>query len=134
MKTKKIPLGIIYLLALIISVVNISFFIYDQLYFNMADLPSGEKLYSSMSPDGDKTVCLYKVKGIKSDAIRGELVTFDEDTGTERTENIFWSTGYSNAITGWYDNEIVTINDIALNLSNGDTYDSRRKISLTQKI
>ena len=95
------------------------------------DLPSGNFLYSTMSPDGNSTLKIYRVSiNNIGTAIRGEVITKNEN-GETLTKNIYWQTDEKNAIASWEDSEYVTINDKRINI-NGNPYDSRKEIELPE--
>ena len=123
MKIKKIAACLISLL-LIVSAFNLVFILRDTFFDNIEFLPEGEFLYSSLSPDGENTVSVYKVKIPGGSAIRGTSVKLDEN-GVKTERNIFWQLGSDSAIVGWVSDNAVSINDQIINIENGMVYDSR---------
>ena len=123
MKSKKLVLGLI-AAAVAVSVFNIAFTVKDCYFDNIEQLPKGEFLYSSMSPDGETTVSIYKVSGMNRSAIRGAVVSVNEQ-GIKEERNIFWQVGTDNALSGWVDNTTISINDKAVDVLSGGWYDKR---------
>ena len=118
----------VYVLAVIVTLFNIVGFIKDSAFYNTKTLPYGEFLYASMSPDGNKTVRIFKVENSIGKAIRGELVILNDD-GTDQIRNIYWCVGEDNAMTGWQTGDIVTINNINIDTTDEDyAFDSRREL------
>ncbi|MBR6573164.1 MAG: hypothetical protein IKK77_05570 [Clostridia bacterium] len=118
----------VYVLAIIVTLFNIVGFIKDSAFYNTKTLPQGEFLYASMSPDGNKTVRIFKVENSIGKAIRGELVILNND-GTDQIRNIYWCVGEDNAMTGWQTGDIVTINNINIDTTDEDyVFDSRREL------
>ncbi|MBR3961326.1 MAG: hypothetical protein IKK13_03835 [Clostridia bacterium] len=123
MKSKKLVIGLI-ALSIAVSLVNIAFTVKDSYFDNIEYLPEGEFLYSSLSPDGETTVSIYKVSGMKRSAIRGAVVSVNEQ-GEREERNIFWQVGTDNALSGWVDNTTISINDKEVDVLSGGWYDSR---------
>lgn len=118
----------VYVLTIIVTLFNLVGFIKDGAFYSTNSLPQGEFLYASMSPDGNKTVRIFKVENSIGKAIRGELVILNDD-GTDTVRNIYWSVGEDNAMTGWQTEDIVTINDINIDTTDEDyAFDSRREL------
>ncbi|MBQ9977862.1 MAG: hypothetical protein IJP21_04655 [Clostridia bacterium] len=118
----------VYVLTIIVTLFNLVGFIKDSAFYSTNSLPQGEFLYASMSPDGNKTVRIFKVENSIGKAIRGELVILNDD-GTDTVRNIYWSVGEDNAMTGWQTEDIVTINDINIDTTDEDyAFDSRREL------
>ena len=124
MKIKKITACLLSL-AILVSAFNLVFIIRDTFFDDIESLPEGEFLYSSLSPDGENTVSLYKVKMPGGFAIRGTSVNLDEN-GVKSERNIFWQLGADSAIVGWVSDNTVSINEKILNVESGTVYDSRR--------
>ena len=123
MKSKKLVIGLI-ALSIAVSLVNIAFTVKDSYFDNIEYLPEGEFLYSSLSPDGETTVSIYKVSGMKRSAIRGAVVSVNEQ-GEREERNIFWQVGTDNALSGWVDSTTISINDKEVDVLSGGWYDSR---------
>lgn len=123
MKNKKLVIGLI-ALSIAVSLVNIAFTVKDSYFDNIEYLPEGEFLYSSLSPDGETTVSIYKVSGMERSAIRGAVVSVNEQ-GEREERNIFWQVGTDNALSGWVDNTTISINDKEVDVLSGGWYDSR---------
>ncbi len=123
MRIKRIT-AVLLTAILIVSAFNVGWIIKDSFFDNIEVLPEGEFLYSSLSPDGETTVSLYKVNMQGSTAIRGAVVTLQED-GTKHERNIFWQLGTDNAIVGWVSNNTVSINEQLIDITTDAVYDSR---------
>lgn len=126
-----------YLIVFAVFTANIVFFVKDQLFFSLKDLPQAQEgevaVYSAFSPDLNKVAECYTVNTPEGVAVRVELVTYDENVNVSDRENIYWEVGKDNVIIGWIDSDIITIDSRTLDLSKNETYDSRRIASLIQK-
>lgn len=111
-------------LAFLVTIVNMAFLFKDAFFYTMEDLPEGEFLYSSLSPSGEKTIKIYRVDSVFGKGVRGELVTLHSD-GEIDVKNIFWHTDVENAVTGWVDDSTVKINNVEINTSKSEVFDSR---------
>ncbi len=131
--SKKRALVLFYVVALLITVCNLGFFIKDQMFFDMNNLPKGEFVHSSLSPDTNRTAMTYRVDTPKGSAIRVEIVEVNENIEKILTKNIYWDVNKKIVTVGWVDNNIITIDGKPLDISIGDTYDCRRKKSFFQK-
>ncbi|MBQ7045074.1 MAG: hypothetical protein IJN65_01115 [Clostridia bacterium] len=109
-------------LLVIVSLANCIGYVFDSFFYGMDDLPTGEYLFSSTSPDGSYTLKTYKVENCLGTAIRGEL-TANSKTG--QPKNIYWSTDFSSAYVVWNNASLITINGVMLDLSEDHIYDSR---------
>ena len=118
----------VYVTAVAVTIFNLVWFLKDSVYYNTRSLPQGEFMYASMSPGGDKTVRIFKVENSIGKAVRGELVILNDD-GTDTVRNIYWCVDETNAMTGWQNEDIVTINDINIDTTDTDyAFDSRREL------
>lgn len=132
MKIKRITACLLSL-VLLVSAFNIVFTIKDTFFDNIDSLPKGEFLYSSLSPNGENTVSVYKVKMPGGFAIRGTSVKLDEN-GVKTERNIFWQLGSDSAIVGWVSDNTVSINDHIINVENGTVYDSRNDHNIAENL
>ena len=132
MKSKK-WFAVFYVLAFFVMIINALFYLNDQLFFSLENLPTGEFVYASLSPEGDRSANFYRVDTPKGSAVRVEILTFNDEKGSEKCENVYWETDKSVVTIGWVDNDIITVDEVPMNISKGDTFDSRRKTSLSQK-
>ncbi len=126
---RKVVEPIFTILFLFVTIFNMVCFAVDSFDYDMEDLPKGEHLVSSMSPDTDKTLRLYwvEIKDIGT-AIRGEIATFENNV--IQTKNIYWETHVDNQVPfGWIDEDTVVINQHIIDI-NGEPYDSRTQIEL----
>ncbi len=114
----------------LVSLLNTAGFVADSFFYTLRDLPQGKFLYASMSPNGDYTLKIYQVQNDLGVAVRGELIRLDDEN--LQPENIYWEVDASHAIAGWLNESVVSINDTSLNVSTGDTFDSRRKLTINQ--
>ena len=125
--------AIYYIAVFLIFVANMFFYVKDQFFYTTEALPEGQYLYSSMSPDSSRSAEVYRIDTPKGCAIRVEVRTFDftnEENIVSSEKNVYWEVGKSVVTVGWEDNNIITIDSKALNISQGESYDSRR---ITQK-
>ncbi len=132
-----VKFAVYYVVAFVIFMVNIAFFIGDQFFYTLKDLPEtkeGQKpVYSAFSPDLKKSAVCYTVETPEGNAVRVELVTYDEEINIAEKENIYWEVGKDSVIIGWVDENTITIDSKTLDLSKNQTYDSRRVVSLRGK-
>ncbi len=133
----KLKYVVYYLIVFAVFMANIVFFVKDQLFFSLKDLPQAQEgeaaVYSAFSPDLNRVAECYTVNTPEGVAVRVELVTYDENVNVSDRENIYWEVGKENVIIGWIDSDIITIDSRTLDLSKNETYDSRRIASLVQK-
>ncbi|MEE0945236.1 MAG: DUF5412 family protein [Acutalibacteraceae bacterium] len=133
----KLKYTIYYLVVFAVFLANIVFFVKDQLFFSIKDLPGAqqgeEAVYSAFSPDLNKVAECYTVTTPQGVAVRVELVTYDENVNVIDKENIYWEVGKESVIIGWVTSDIITIDSRTLDLSKNETYDSRRIATLIQK-
>lgn len=118
-----------YLIVLLVFIANIFFYVKDGFFYTMEDLPDGQYLYSAMSPDSSRSAEVYRVDTPKGCAIRVEVRTFDfsnQEDIVSSEKNVYWEVGKSVVTVGWEDNNIITIDSASLNVSDGETYDSRK--------
>ena len=120
----------IIILTLVITIFNLFGMIIRGFFYNINDLPEGEFLFSALSNDTLKTVKIYKVDVPKiGKGIRGEVV-FNEN-GEDIKKNIYWQTNKETAIVSWVNNEVVSINNININI-NESPFDSRKQIIIPE--
>ena len=114
---------IITILTIIVVLFNITFFVVDSFFYNIDTLPTGEFLFSSMSPTGEYTLKMYSVDGGKTlgNAIRGEIVYIE----TGKVENIYWQADEKTAIVSWLSDSIVNINNNNVDVAKKIFYDWR---------
>lgn len=129
----KITTASLLVMLIIVSVFNIVWNIHDSYFDNIEVLPQGEFLYSSLSPDGETTVSVYKVNVPTGTAIRGAVVNIDEQ-GQKQEKNIFWQLGTDNALVGWVSNSTVSINDQTIDVTGNSVYDSRYDFAETENL
>lgn len=89
---------------------------------SMEDLPSGNLLTSSNSPDGTYCFNAYLCSDDGEMYVRGEVVT----VATNETRNIYWEKHSDTLDIKWTDNATVVLNGISLDVIN-DTYDCRNE-------
>ena len=118
---------IITLMSVIIVLFNVIFFVKDSFFYNLNDLPEGEFLYSSMSPNGAYVIKSYYYPGTDSlsNGIRCELVDLSDET----SRNIYWQTGTDTSFTSWSANTIININGVMIDVTSDYTYDWRKTTS-----
>ncbi len=124
---KRLFFVIVYALALIITAINTTVTIKDNLFFDINNLPTGKLSYALQSPSGDKTLNIYVVENALGAAVRGEIVMGDT------VKNVFWQTDTASVASFWEDNDVVNVNELSLNVTLGAVYDCRRGTSLFQE-
>ncbi len=120
---------IYYIFIFVVLIANIFFYVKDRFFYNMEELPEGQFLYSSMSPDNTRSAEVYRVDTPRGSAIRVELRSFnfsDKENVVSEEKNIYWAVDKSVVTVGWEDNNIVTVDTKTLDVSKGETYDSRK--------
>ena len=125
---KKI-LSVLVIASFLVSLINMCLFIGDSFFYNLKDLPTGEFLYSSMSPSGDKTLKLYKVDSTLGKAVRGEILTIDGEGNTVQ-ENVYWNVGADTAVSGWLDDDNVSIDGHVINTKTKKFFDCRNELDI----
>jgi len=122
MKNKTFRLLITILTAAVV-LFNTTYFIIDSFFYNINSLPTGEFLFSSMSPTGEYTLKMYSVYGGKTlgNAIRGEVVFIE----TGKIKNVYWQADEKTAMVSWFSDAIVTINNNNVDIANNNNYDWR---------
>lgn len=93
------------------------------LFFSMGNLPEGELLTHTTSPDETYTIHFYRTNGgaTTDHSLRGELV----HNATGETENIYWAYREQDVHAAWIDSHTVTINGRVLDVRK-EKYDWRR--------
>lgn len=125
---KEIPFKIFYLLAAVVVILNLVITIRESAFFNIQELPAGRLMYSCESPQGERTLNVYRVENALGTAIRGEVVKQDGER-----QNVFWQTNLENVEVSWLDDSTVVIDSLILNVAKGGSYDCRRGTSLFQE-
>ncbi len=89
----------------------------------LSQLPDGDLIKQSTSPNGKYVVKAYLVNGgaTVDFAVRGELTRAD---GKVLNRKLYWNYHEDIAEIKWLDNETVSINDVVLNVHT-DHYDFR---------
>ena len=116
----------LYVLCAVVVLINLFFFVKDEFFYNIDNLPQGKFVYSSLSPSGDKTALLYCVDTPKGNAVRVELVEFNEDMSVKNENNIFWETGKSSVTIYWENNNLIVIDGVSLSIDKNQVFDGRR--------
>lgn len=129
MKKTEIILRCVYLLTAAVIIFNLVYSVRDSLFFNLDDLPAGQKILAVNSPEGDKTLTLYLVENSLGTAIRAAVC----DTPDGEPYNIYWQTGTDLTDAVWLADGVVQINNVMIDPQNGGTYDCRRGYSLFQE-
>lgn len=132
-----VKFAVYYVVAFAVFIVNTVFFIGDQFFYTLEDLPELKEgqtaVYSAFSPDLKKSAVCYTVETPEGSAVRVELVTYDDEINIDKKENIYWEVGKESVIIGWVDENTITIDSRTLDLNKNQTYDSRRVVSLRGK-
>lgn len=121
--------AVYYFFVFAVFMANIFFYVKDRFFYTMEDLPEGQFLYSSMSPDNTRSAEVYRIDTPKGTAVRVELRTFnfsDKINVVSQEKNVYWEINKSVVTVGWEDNNIVNIDSKSLDVSTGETYDSRK--------
>ena len=95
---------------------------------SMSNLPHGEFILESMSPNGTHTINAYLIyPALSSPSVRCEVI----GNGTNKTRNIYWQylEGWADIL--WETDEVVFINGIRLDVRK-DKYNSRRYWNTTR--
>jgi hypothetical protein len=113
------------LLAGLSGIIIILLLVINHFFFSMSNLPDGEFLTESQSPNGQYTVKAYvSMSGATvADAVRGEVVYHQKKN---RKKNIYWGYRESTADIVWIDDHTVSINGIELDVRK-DIYDFRKE-------
>ena len=89
---------------------------------SMSDLPTGNLLTSSNSPDGTYCFNAYLCADGGEMYVRGEVVV----VATNETRNIYWAKYSDTLDIDWNSNTVVVLDEVSLDVLN-DTYDCREK-------
>lgn len=89
---------------------------------DMSELPEGEFLHSSMSPEGTYRVDAYVCSGNATTDFSVRCSVTEVDSNEER--NFYWAYHYETADIQWIDDTTVVINGIQLDVTK-DSYDWR---------
>lgn len=116
---KNILFLLFYCISFLVIVVNSVYLVLDNVYVDISDVPNGEFVRSYNSPNGDRELKFYLVETNIGSGVR---IT---QTRYNKTENIFWQINENDVNLYWQSNDFVVINGIILDLSKGDTFDSR---------
>ncbi|HHW46008.1 MAG TPA: DUF5412 domain-containing protein [Clostridiales bacterium] len=108
---------VLYVMALIAAfttIINTAWTTFDMYSSDIGDVPRGEFLFSSLSPNNNYTVQMYLVDcgNTLGRGVRGEVI--DMQTGQSR--DIYWNLGEPNVIVGWLDEYVVDISGKSLNI------------------
>lgn len=125
---KRIVCAVLFLLTVIVTAINIGFFVKDSFFYSLDNIPKG----TLIREDFDQNVLFstgYKLKVYQVEKTRrlpaGVRVELCNDlTGENRT--IYWQTNTTGTIINWSDesNTIVSINGVTLDFSK-HVYDCR---------
>lgn len=120
MKKTKIIFGVV---LISIAIAIISFRTGDTPMDSMSNLPQGEYLNESTSPDGTYTIRTYLCNGgMTVDwAVRGELIINNKN---KKARNIYWEYRIKVSKITWDSDDTVIINGHKINLPKGK-YDWR---------
>lgn len=110
------------IIAALTTIINTAWTTFDMYSYDLNDVPKGDFLFSSLSPNNNYTVQMYMVDCGETlgKGVRGEVI--DMQTGQSR--NIYWNLGEPNVIVGWLDEYVIDINGKSLNILT-DTFDWR---------
>ena len=113
-----------YAVTFIVILVNAIYLVGSNVFVNIADVPNGEYVSSSFSPDKNCELRVYTVSTDIGNAVRVSR------TVNGKTENVFWQTNVDDVSIVWNNNSIVFINNIRLDFEKGETFDSRSITSI----
>lgn len=113
-----------YAVTFIVILVNAIYLVGSNVFVNIADVPNGEYVSSSFSPDKSCELKVYTVSTDIGNAVRVSR------TVNGKTENVFWQTNVDDVSIVWNNNSIVFINNIRLDFEKGETFDSRSITSI----
>lgn len=123
MKAQKALFSVIAALAGLVVAANVLFFVYDNFFYSINQLPQGEHVVSATSHSGRYVVEMYKVQNSMGVAVRGEL--FDNITKT--VKNVYWENHTDKIEIFWLNETMVSINGNVVDIM-VDRFDSRRPI------
>lgn len=123
----------LYVITFCVVLFNVFFFVKDQLFFKLDGLPEGNYVYASLSPDGTKSANFYRVDSPEGSAVRVEIIELDSEMNEVNRQNLYWDVNKTSVSIGWLDNNVITVDGVAFDISRGDSYDCRRKTSFSQK-
>lgn len=108
-----------YLITFVVIIANSIYLVTSNVFVDISDVPNGEYVSSSFSPDKS---CELKVYVVKTDI--GKAVRVSR-TQNGKTENVFWQTDVEAVDIKWHNERVVYINDIRLDFGLNETFDSR---------
>ncbi len=113
------------LLAGLAGIIIILILVINHFFYSMSNLPDGEFLTESRSPNGEYTVKAYvSMSGATvADAVRGEVVYHQKK---DKKKNIYWNYRESTAEIDWIDEHTISINGVKLDVRK-DVYDFRKE-------
>ena len=113
------------LLVGLASIIIILILVINHFFFSLSNLPEGEFLTETKSPNGEYTVKAYvSMSGATvADAVRGELVYHQEK---DKKKNIYWNYRESTAEIYWIDEHTISINGVTLDVRK-DVFDFRKE-------
>lgn len=115
----RVVLAIVATVALLVTTFNSIYMIHDDFFYSIDDLPTGQKVTSVTSPDGNKELEIYRVKNSLGEGVRCCV------TENGESKNVFWQTGRGDASVQWAADSIhVAINGETVNIET-QFYDSR---------
>ncbi|MBQ1230908.1 MAG: hypothetical protein IIX73_00935 [Clostridia bacterium] len=117
MRSKKL-MTVLFFLAMFTMAFNMFGAIYDSVFYNIDDVPSGQLVAEYNSPNGKQKILCYEVKTVLGNGVRCSL----SDGETER--NIYWNTKTNEKTIYWADNNIAVINGMRIDVETV-VYDSR---------
>lgn len=94
---------------IVIGLLIILGFIVWKLILDPSNIPTGEYMFKSVSPDKNYTVKIYQSSGGATTgfAIRGELI--ENNKLFNEKKNIYWNYPQETATVKWLDNDTVNI-------------------------
>lgn len=110
---------IYYSVALIVVLVNCFFWVKNNIFIKIENVPDGEYQFSVDSPDELTELKVYFVDMQLGHSVRVSA------TDAEGTKNIYWQTDIETAKIKWKNNNEVVINGISIDLAENEYFDCR---------
>lgn len=123
----KNALRIFYILAAVTVLFNTAFAIEDGIFYDINQLPTGVLKGSVTSPDGNKTLNVYEINNSIGSAVRAEI----SDGKTLR--NVYWQTDIKDVKFSFVNDNVISVDEVVLDITGPDVYDCRRGVSLFQE-
>ena len=117
MRSKKL-MAVLFFFAMFTMAFNMFGTLYDSIFYNIEDVPSGQLVAECESPNGKQKILCYKVETVLGNAVKCSL----SDGKSER--NIYWNTKTDEHSVYWADDKTAVINGMWIDVET-IVYDSR---------